>query len=94
MASTHRRESPSLWTRPDRSHEPLSGYVDRMPKDKLRAGCPLFRARTSYRGCHYIACVGMTHRFNGKDARDLHYAVYCCGEYRQCPAYVREERLR
>lgn len=48
-------------------------------RDGLRARCPQFVARSSYRGKHYLDCGG--HKLKACDlrARDALYALYCCG---------------
>lgn len=54
-----------------------------LPKDGLRAICPEFKARSSYKGRHYISCKGK-YRFDNAKERDEYYAEYCCENYRGC----------
>lgn len=61
--------------------QPVSG----MPRDGLRARCPEFRYRSSYRGRAYIGCGNAKLRFNGANERNEHYRLYCCGDCDQCP---------
>ena len=56
-------------------------------RDGLRAKCPRFRARLSYRGKFYIECGKSKMRFNMKSNRDGHYAKYCCGDVGACPRW-------
>lgn len=60
-----------------------------IPKDGLRAKCPEFKARSSYRGKAYISCVKKI-RFDGRDQRDAHYMKYCCDQCSECPARKEE----
>ena len=58
------------------------------PRDGLRATCPMFRARSSYRRRHYLDCNGRKLRADSRQTRDTFYAVYCCGDARAraaCP---------
>lgn len=57
-------------------------------RDGLRATCPMFRARSSYRRRHYLDCGGHKLKADSREARDTFYAVYCCGDdemHRACP---------
>lgn len=57
-------------------------------RDGLRATCPQFRARSSYRGRHYLDCDGHKLKANSRESRDCFYRVYCCGDadlQRRCP---------
>lgn len=61
----------------------------KLPKDGLRAKCPIFKARSSYHGFHFIVC-GRKLKFESIEGRDLHYMTYCCGICRECSAYKTE----
>ena len=67
--------------------------ADKLPRDGLRAACPHFRARSSYRGKHYIDCRGK-YRFASKEARDAHYMACCCGDCGTCEINIREDTRR
>lgn len=69
--------------------------ASKLPKDGLRATCPRFKARSSYRGAHYISCGGSKYKFGCKESRDLHYMVFCCGGiYDSCQGYGGKEAKR
>lgn len=53
-------------------------------RDGLRAACPLFHHRSSYRGRSYIVCGGEKHEYSGSEPRNAHYRRYCCGAYPLC----------
>lgn len=57
------------------------------PRDGLRARCPYFQYRSSYRGQYYLACAGVKNRYPGCDERNAHYRRYCCGLYGLCTRY-------
>lgn len=57
------------------------------PRDGLRARCPCFQYRSSYRGQYYLACAGVKTRYPGCDERNAHYRRYCCGLYGLCTRY-------
>lgn len=67
--------------------------TSKLPKDGLRAKCPIFKARSSYRGYHFIVCGGRKLRFEDIDGRDLHYMVFCCGICRECSVYKPKEGI-
>lgn len=56
------------------------------PRDGLRAVCPLFKCRSSYRGRSYIVC-GKKTVYDGCDARNEHYKRFCCSLYGLCEIY-------
>lgn len=63
-----------------------------VPKDGLRAVCPYFDHRSSYRGLYYINCQRRdVEKVKGLypdcDARDKHYCNYCCVDYEGCAFY-------
>lgn len=54
-----------------------------LPKDGLRATCPFFGHRSSYRGRYYITCslpCGKRQRqeYGTVGSRDEHYKIRCC----------------
>lgn len=53
-------------------------------RDGLRARCPLFMHRSSYRGRYYIVCGGHKTPYAGCSDRNEHYRRYCCSAYTQC----------
>lgn len=55
-----------------------------LPRDGMRAKCPLFKCRSSYRGRYYIVCGQRKQRFRGCDERNDHYRRYCCDRWREC----------
>ena len=59
--------------------------TSKLPRDGLRARCPQFEARASYKGRHYINCGGHKYSFGDKDERDARYMAYCCGGCEGCP---------
>lgn len=69
-----------------RTLEPGERCECNQPRDGLRARCPKFRARSSYRGMHYLDCGGHKLRANTRSSRDTFYAAYCCSEtWERCP---------
>lgn len=67
--------------------------VKSVPRDGLRAKCPVFEHRSSYRGVNYIACAGKKGRFQSCDARNAHYRDYCCAGYTDCAEYRKRIRM-
>lgn len=61
-----------------------------LPKDGLRAICPNFRARSSYRGRHYIVC-SKKFRFESAAERDKYYAETCCSTRDECMLMLEAE---
>ena len=57
-------------------------------RDGLRARCPCFEHRSSYRGRSYIVCGGAKHEYPGSDPRNEHYRRYCCGLFNLCKHYT------
>ena len=57
-------------------------------RDGLRAVCPHFMHRSSYRGRSYIVCSGAKHEYPGSDPRNEHYRRYCCGLFKLCKHYT------
>ena len=55
-----------------------------LPRDGLRAYCPYFQHRSSYRGRYYIVCGGRKTPYPDSEQRDRHYRRYCCGLYGLC----------
>lgn len=60
-----------------------------LPRDGLRAKCPCFMHRSSYRMRNFITCrmadtsVVKT-PFPSREMRNEHYASQCCGDWKQC----------
>lgn len=52
--------------------------AQRLPRDGLRASCPHFKARSTYRGKNYINCVHGKLRFESRNTRDQYYMDNCC----------------
>lgn len=69
----------------DRMAEKQAETPKSMPRDGLRAGCPKFRSRSSYRGGHFLDCGGHRLKANTRSSRDTFYAVYCCEKWKKCP---------
>lgn len=67
--------------------QPVKG----LPRDGLRAKCPLFRCRSSYRMRHYIVCGRHKTPYPGSDQRNEHYRRYCCEAWRACELYTTDE---
>lgn len=60
-------------------------------RDGLRARCPQFKARSSYRGRHYLDCDGHRIKTASREIRDAFYMAYCCGDkgqYTACPFWM------
>lgn len=53
-------------------------------KDGLRAKCPQFGFRSSYRGWYYIKCGDKKLRFRDMQERNAYYAGYCCNNCEEC----------
>ena len=68
--------------------------VPGMPRDGLRALCPEFQHRSSYRGTSYITCAGAKVRFANVDCRNQHYRDYCCSDYKTCCVLFHGERAK
>lgn len=62
--------------------------TSKLPKDGLRAKCPAFKARASYRGDHYIVCTSKK-LFPSREQRDQYYVNTCC---RDCSGCYRREQ--
>lgn len=57
-------------------------------RDGLRARCPCFEHRSSYRGRYYLACGGKKRVYPSGEARNEHYRRFCCRCYGQCTIYT------
>lgn len=58
-----------------------------MTRDGLRAICPCFKHRSSYRRHCYIFCGDVKHEYSGSDPRNEHYRRYCCDLFKLCEHY-------
>lgn len=72
--------------------QPVAG----LPKDGLRAHCPNFIARSSYRGKYYIECRVDVQRsikvpYGNAGDRNAHYRDCCCGNNEDCSLYCNED---
>lgn len=63
--------------------QPVCGVT----RDGLRASCPYFQHRSSYRGRCYIVCGDIKHEYPGSEPRNGHYRRYCCGLFKLCEHY-------
>lgn len=63
--------------------QPIQGAT----RDGLRARCPHFQHRSSYRGCNYIVCGDKKTPHPSRDERNEHYRRFCCGLYGLCGQY-------
>lgn len=57
------------------------------PRDGLRARCPYFGHRSSYRGRAYLVCGGKKRAYLSGEARNEHYRRHCCRQYEGCAIY-------
>ena len=75
--------------RPLETHETCEcGRAVPGTRDGLRAACPQFQARSSYRRRHYLNCGGHKLLVGSLEDRDAMYAEYCCGDHEKhvtCP---------
>lgn len=56
-------------------------------RDGLRARCPCFEHRSSYRGRYYLVCNGKKRAYTSGDARNEHYQRFCCQCFEDCAIY-------
>lgn len=63
--------------------QPIRGST----RDGLRAICPQFRHRSSYRGVSYIVCGNSKSSYPTSGHRNEHYRLYCCGLFKMCEIY-------